>query len=64
MKTDPVVTTQVRLFYELAEFCNNGPVDKKDFRSMAAMYADLYKRLDCGQQGEVSHIIAEYRGDL
>ncbi len=57
--TDAAVATQVRLWNELIEFCDNAPVDKKAFRSMASMYADLYKRLSWAQQGEVSHIILQ-----
>ncbi len=61
---DPEVTTQIRLWGELIEMCNNKPVDRKDFRSLSAMYAGIYKKLGWAQQGEVSHmILAESRAN-
>lgn len=57
--TDSAVLTQVGLLNEMVKFCDNGPVDKKAFRSMTAMYVDLYKRLSYAQQGEVSHILLQ-----
>ncbi len=55
--TDAAVSRQVRLWNELAEFCDNVPIDKTVFRSMWAVYTSHYKRLSWAQQGEVSHVL-------